>query len=553
MSNDTLKKAAAKIRKNEMKIYEDLKKKHVKNNKKDKKDKKEEEFDNIQEGFKPRKRKRKKKGVLRKIKDDIVDLFSGKKKSKVVKDFDIPALVKGVVLILFLPTVLIKISSGILQMLKCYKPDKIVPGTNIKIAPYTARGSVKGASFLSMKNHGFPYNLKGGDASPFGIIREMTKHSWVGIRKITDKLISIWSGFGYYEKLIDPKKPWRKKVLGPMKLLGESIPALLFLLIVLPASALLIILFVSLGPGAFVATLYGVIMYIIHMMKAPFNLPIVTLLKKMGMDMSSMQPSRAHWAVSMTYGIFPIFKNIIGWLILIFGVIFYSSFLFSIQGILIPIYLIYFLLLRPLMDKNLSEISNSWSKYFQKRYHVPLTILTSVLLGLLVWQKAPGLGNIVSKLFNATKKGAKKGANAYNMKTEVGKKLKKGVKGYKAKTGVGKVIIGDKDLKGGAIVGAAPFWIFGGLTFLMWLFRLGGYSRGATALSNDIDIPLSHTSTCPKIYVQNSLSGMVVDALAGLIKGPMGQIYELWKTNMATWEAIGNELPGSGARPPNKQ
>ena len=43
--------------------------------------------------------------------------------------------------------------------------------------------------------------------------------------------------------------------------------------------------------------------------------------------------------------------------------------------------------------------------------------------------------------------------------------------------------------------------------------------------------------------MQNSLSGMVIDALAGLIKGPMGQIYELWKTNMATWEAIGNELP----------
>ena len=49
--------------------------------------------------------------------------------------------------------------------------------------------------------------------------------------------------------------------------------------------------------------------------------------------------------------------------------------------------------------------------------------------------------------------------------------------------------------------------------------------------------------TCPKIRVQNSMMGMVVDALAGLIKGPMSQVYELWKTNMATWEAIGNELP----------
>ena len=546
MSNDTLKKAAAKIRKNEMKIYEDLKKKHVKNNKKDKKE--EEEFDNIQEGFKPRKKKKKKKGVLRKIKDDIVDLVGGskKKKDKVIKDFDIPALVKGVVLILFLPTVLIKISSGILQMLKCYKPDKIVPGTNIKIAPYTTRGSEKGTPFLSMKNHGFPYNLKGGDASPFGIIREMTKHSWVGIRKVIDKLISIWSGFGYYEKLIDPKKPWKKEVLGPMKLLAESIPALLFLLIIIPASALLIILFVSLGPGAFIGTLYGVIMYIIHMLKAPFNLPIVSLLKGFGMDISKMQPNRAQWAVSMTYGIFPMFKVIMGWLILIFGVIFYSSFLFSIQGILIPIYLIYFLLLRPLMNKNLSEISNSWSNYFQKRYHVPLTILSSVLFGLLIWQKAPGLGNYVAKAFNFAKKGAKKGANSYDMKTEVGKKLKKGAKGYKAKTGVGKVIIGDKDLKGGSILGAAPFFAFGGLTFLMWFFRMGGYSRGSTVLY-DKAIPLPHTSTCPRIYVQNSLSGMVVDALSGLIKGPMSQIYELWKTNMATWEAIGNELP------PNKQ
>ena len=141
MSNDTLKKAVAKITKNEKKIYEDLKKKHLKTDKKDKK--KEEEFDNIQEGFKPRRKgKRKKKGVLRKIKDDIVDLFAGKKKMPgPPKDFDIPGLIKGVVLILFLPTVLIKISSGILQYLKCYKPDKIVPGTNIKIAPYTARGS----------------------------------------------------------------------------------------------------------------------------------------------------------------------------------------------------------------------------------------------------------------------------------------------------------------------------------------------------------------------------------------------------------------------------
>ena len=198
------------------------------------------------------------------------------------------------------------------------------------------------------------------------------------------------------------------------------------------------------------------------------------------------------------------------------------------------------------MNKNLSEISNSWSNYFQKRYHVPLTILSSVLFGLLIWQKAPGLGNYVAKAFNFAKKGAKKGANSYDMKTEVGKKLKKGAKGYKAKTGVGKVIIGDKDLKGGSILGAAPFFAFGGLTFLMWFFRMGGYSRGSTVLY-DKAIPLPHTSTCPRIYVQNSLSGMVVDALSGLIKGPMSQIYELWKTNMATWEAIGNELP------PNKQ
>ena len=61
MSNDTLKKAVAKITKNEKKIYEDLKKKHFKNDKKKKKQKEEEEeFDNIQEGFKPRKRRRKK-------------------------------------------------------------------------------------------------------------------------------------------------------------------------------------------------------------------------------------------------------------------------------------------------------------------------------------------------------------------------------------------------------------------------------------------------------------------------------------------------------------
>ena len=36
MSNDTLKKAVAKIRKNEKKIYEDLKKKHLKKDKKKK-------------------------------------------------------------------------------------------------------------------------------------------------------------------------------------------------------------------------------------------------------------------------------------------------------------------------------------------------------------------------------------------------------------------------------------------------------------------------------------------------------------------------------------
>jgi len=548
MSNDTLKKAVAKITKNEKKIYQDLKKKHLKKDKKDKKDKKEEEeeeeFDNIQEGFKPRRKgRRKKKGVLRKIKDDIVDLFAGKKKGKGPKqDYDIPGLIKGVVLILFLPTVLIKISSGILQYLKCYKPDKIVPGTNIKIAPYTARGSEKNAGFLSLKNHGFPYNLKGGDASPFGIIRELTKHTWVGFRKILDKIISIWSGFGYYKKLLDPKKPYDRKILGPIGLIKEAIPALLFLLVIIPAVALIIILFTSLGPGAFLATLYGVVMYIIHMMKAPFNLPIITFLKGMGMDMRHLQPSRAQWAVNMTYGPFPIIKQLIGWVILIIGVIFYSSFLFSLQGILIPIYIAYFLLIRPMMDKNMKEVANSWSNYFQKRYHVILTLITAGLLGALVVDKAPGAGNYVAKAFNFAKKGAKKGANSYNMKTEVGKKLKKGVKGYKAKTGVGKVLIGDNDLKGGAIVGGAPFWIFGGFTLLMWLFGIGGYKKRVTAL-NPPDIPRDMNDTCPKILVQNSLSGMVIDALAGLIKGPMGQIYELWKTNMATWEAIGNELP----------
>ena len=76
----------------------------------------------------------------------------------------------------------------------------------------------------------------------------------------------------------------------------------------------------------------------------------------------------------------------------------------------------------------------------------------------------------------------------------------------------------------------------------MWLFGIGGYKKRVTAL-NPPDIPRAMNDTCPKIRVQNSLSGMVVDALAGLIKGPMSQVYELWKTNMATWEAIGNELP----------
>ena len=41
MSNDTLKKAVAKIRKNEEKIYEDLKKKHLKKDKKKNKQKEE--------------------------------------------------------------------------------------------------------------------------------------------------------------------------------------------------------------------------------------------------------------------------------------------------------------------------------------------------------------------------------------------------------------------------------------------------------------------------------------------------------------------------------
>ena len=548
MSNDTLKKAVAKIRKNEEKIYEDLKKKHLKKDKKKnkQKDDEDEEFDNIQEGFRvtrPGKRKRKKKGVLRRIKDDIVELFAGDKKNKGKKqDFDIPGLIKGVVLILLLPTVLIKISSGILQYLKCYKPDNIVPGTNIKLAPYTSRGAEKNAGFLSLKNHGFPYNLKGGDASPFGIIRELTKHTWVGFRKILDKIISIWSGFGYYEKLLDPKKPYDRKILKPMALLKEAIPALLFLLILIPGAALVIILFTSLGPGAFLATLYGIVMYIIHMMKAPFNLPIITFLKGMGMDMRHLQPSRAQWAVNMTYGPFPVIKQFIGWIILILGVIFYSSFLFTLHSTLIPIYIAYFFLIRPMMDKNISEVANSWSNYFQKRYHAILTIITAALLGVLVVNKAPGLGNYVAKAFNFAKKGTKKGADSYNMKTDVGKKLKKGVKGYKAKTGAGKVLIGDEDLKGSATVGGAPFWIFAGVTLIMWIGGFGGYKKRVTALTPQ-DIPRPMPETCPKIRVQNSMMGMVVDALAGLIKGPMSQVYELWKTNMATWEAIGNELP----------
>ena len=139
-------------------------------------------------------------------------------------------------------------------------------------------------------------------------------------------------------------------------------------------------------------------------------------------------------------------------------------------------------------------------------------------------------------------KGTKKGADSYNMKTDVGKKLKKGVKGYKAKTGVGKVLIGDEDLKGSATIGGAPFWIFAGVTLLMWIGGFGGYKKRVTALTPQ-DIPRPMPETCPKIRVQNSMMGMVVDALAGLIKGPMSQVYELWKTNMATWEAIGNELP----------
>ena len=308
---------------------------------------------------------------------------------------------------IFLPFVIIYLGSSTVQLFKCYKGGQMIPGQNLGKAPYTKSGADPNASFLSHKNHNFPYNLSGSNASAKGIIRETIKHSWFQTRTIVDMLLNTFRGILYSESLeqnlINKRNrknvswPFRKGgdegfLKGPVALMAEfswNIGQMIALIVVLVA-----VCFFSIYLLPIIAVVLGVWQQIDVVHKPVLPIPQFIL--------SSLPPgipvpkNALMIHVLSTYGANPITQTI--------GVIIYFLISFLLIGpllqvftILIPVYVIYFLALRPFFNKNLRTAGFGWFRYYVKRYYIIIAMVIAVGVSLALNKKFAGDGPI-SKL-----------------------------------------------------------------------------------------------------------------------------------------------------------
>ena len=323
--------------------------------------------------------------------NDIEDVYNPESKGSLPMQ-----LLKAI----FLPFIIIFLASSVSLLFKCYKPKSIVPGLNLGRTPYTRSGSNSEAAFTSHEKFGFPYDLKGSHASAKGIIRETTKQMWYQTRFIIDILIGVFKSMFYSDSMNQPlfemeKGNERKEVSWPYKK-GSKEKGFLKGAVAISIEGLwnYARAHLLLASIAFMGALGFYIMPTLVVVLAAWQqidvchtpvLPIPQFILGLVPPGFPIPRSPLMIHVMSQWGWDPALQ-IIGFVIyfgISIGIIFP---LIQFMTIAIPVYMIYFFILRPFMNKKIKTASFGWFRYYLKRYYMLLIFglaigVSSVLSG----------------------------------------------------------------------------------------------------------------------------------------------------------------------------
>ena len=426
------------------------------------------------------------------------------------KDTFVMDLIKAI----FLPFVIIYLGSSTVQLFKCYKAGAMIPGQNLGRAPYTRSGADPNASFLSHKNYNFPYNLAGSNASAKGIIRETIKHTWFQTRTIVDMLLNTFRGILYSESLEQNliNKRNRKNVSWPYKKGGDegffkgsfalmaefgwNMGQMIALVVVLVA-----VCFFSIYLLPIIAIILGVWQQIDIVHKPVLPIPEFIL--------SSLPPgvpipkNALMIHILSSYGaFFPLqILGVIIYYVISLGII---APLLQLFTILIPVYVIYFLILRPFANKNLRTAGFGWFRYYVKRYYMIILMIIALGVSFALNKKFSGNGPI------------------------------------------------SKILKENDLDVVVPFvsWapaIIVGLFFFMWLFGMSVFKKRLFTLLKDSDgKSLKNKDAICALLRYNNTGGFIPSAFELLkpikdaIRGPMQWLLDIFRKMAGTFRSSNN-------------
>ncbi len=300
-----------------------------------------------------------------------------------------------------IPYIITYLGTCTVQLFKCYEKGAMLPGQNLGLTPYTKYGSDPNASFLSHKNYGFPYDMKGSNPSAKGIIRETVKHSWHQARSIMDMLLNTFRSIAYSESLAQNNTKIRNrnnvKTFGiftgangiVVEFIWNTLQIILLILLLVVAGLFSIYLLPT------IAVILGVWQQIdvAHTPVLPIPEFVLSMIPP-GLPVPK-NPLMIH--ILSTWGApFPL--QIIGLIVyfaISFGIIAPLMQLFSIA---MPIYVIYFLILRPIFSKNVRTACIKWYKYYVKRYYMIFALIVSFGISMAIYNNFGGKGVISNKL-----------------------------------------------------------------------------------------------------------------------------------------------------------
>ena len=302
-----------------------------------------------------------------------------------------------------IPYIILYLGTATVQIFKCYEKGAMLPGQNLGLTPYTKYGSDPNSSFLSHKNYGFPYDMKGSNPSAKGIIRETVKHTWHQARSITDMLLNTFRSIAYSDSLAEDNTMIRErsnvKMFGVFK--GATGIIIEFLWNAIQMILLIVLLVVAGLFSIYLLPIIAVILGVWQQIDVAHTpvLPIPEFILSMippGVPVPK-NPLMIH--VLSTWGA-PLPLQLIG-IIVYFGISIGIAFpLVQLMSMIIPVYVIYFLILRPIFNKTIRTACSKWFKYYTRRYYMILALIVSLGISLAIFKNFGGKGKISNALRN---------------------------------------------------------------------------------------------------------------------------------------------------------